>query len=224
MQIRPTPVLLVVLIALVAAIAIACAGASDNGGSGSQDVTPGQAENGGAADATDQPDGTEPGATDQPAGTEPHLENGASEDPELTQDELARETFRDLRKLESGVRSLSSFIRELDNSVAPISLAGRTPQELTEDWFEECCENAQEDISEELLETERELVDLLAVYQEAGDERRVQIAQQLGTHLANIEALVTVLARLPTSQGATSILEDLSLELVGFSEALAGLG
>ena len=138
---------------------------------------------------------------------------------------IASASLRKIREIESAIRRLNSRIRILNTRIARAgnSFFGE-PDEQNEDWFDECCDDSQGDISEELREAEDAIVNLIAIYEEAGDEPRMQVAQQLGTHAANINALMTVLAGLPTRDGATSVIEDMSLELVAFSEAVANLG
>lgn len=213
MQKRRIQALFSVLIALIAAIAIACGG----GDSGSQDVTPGQTQ---ADDGTPVPGSTNaPDATNQPDTTQ------TPDDADPIDDELRRETSREIRDVESAIRRLNSRFRILNNNIARAGgLFFGAPEEPIDDWFDECCDDSQGDISEELEEAEDAILNLIGIYEEAGDKPRLQIAQQLGTHSANINALMTVLAGLPTSEGATAIIEDMSLELVAFSEALASLG
>ena len=148
----------------------------------------------------------------------------ATEEPRPTVDPAAREASRQIRVIERAQRKLTARLSDLETDVAQAGdLPRSTPDEEFDGWFDECCDDA-EDISRDVHEAADELVILSAIYQEADDEPRLQITQQLGTHLANIDALITVLSGLPTSDGAASIAEDVSFEFDAFSEALASLG
>ncbi len=142
-----------------------------------------------------------------------------------TADIFGRRASGPIREIERSLERLNRLVSRFDERITQArSLSGGTPEEPSEGWFDECCEEAEEDIYYELLDAEDQVVELVAIYQEAADGPKLQIARQLGAPLANINALVTVLAGLPTSDRAASIIEDMSLELAAFSEAFAGLG
>ena len=157
-----------------------------------------------------------------PAPTKPgSLEPKSTSAPEGP---LARATSRSIREIDSSIRKLNSRLERLGDRIARAD--GETDDTLdqrTADWFDECCDDEQEDISDELSDAADEIVELISIYREAGDEQSLQMVQQLGTHAANINAWVTVLSGLPTSDGANAILEDMSNELAAFAEAVAGL-
>jgi hypothetical protein len=122
--------------------------------------------------------------------------------------ELQRETSRPIRNLKSTIETIDTRAGTLRNNI------GR-------DFG---ARHEEDDIIDELSDAEEVIQDLMTAYEEAGEEVRLGVARQLGVHTANIEALVVVLALLPTSDGSESILDDVALEVDAFTELLAGLG
>lgn len=141
-----------------------------------------------------------------------------------TADIFGRRASEPIREIERSLEKLNSLVARFDERITRARRLSGDPPEEPDDWFDECCEGVEEDIFDELLDAEEQVVELIAIYREAADEPNLQIVQQLGTPLANIDALVMVLAGLPTSDGAAPILEDMSLEIVALSEVFAGLG
>ncbi len=183
------------LLVLLLALVAAIAIACGGGGSGTADATPDPA----AAHAT--------------------------EAARPTVDVFAQRASELVRDIGRGLEKLDRLVGRLDENITRAgSLSGGPREEPPDDWFDECCEDEEEDISDELRDAEDEIVKLIAVYQEAADEPRAEIVREMGTPLANVDALVKVLAGLPTSDGAASIVEDMSLELAALTETFTGLG
>lgn len=207
-----TPLLF--LAALVAAFAVACGGDSDSSDTMS---TPAVGDTPAAGQTVDPEATINPSNGDEPDETA----NGATP----TEDPLAREAERAIRDVERAIGRLNSRVRVLTASISQSGFQlGDGEEEPIDDWFEECCDDAQRDISEEIRDANAGIATLVGIYDETGDSERLAIAQRLGDHTANLEASITVLAQLPTPDGAGPILEDLGLELQAFADTLASLG
>lgn len=149
----------------------------------------------------------------------------ATEEAKPTIDVVGNQADAPIREIERSLERLSVLVSRIDERIAKDISQSRGTSELTaEGWFVECCDEREEDFLDKLLDVEEQLQKLTAIYEEAADEPKSEIIRQLGTSLANINALARVLAGLPTSSGYVSVLDDISLELAAFSEAFAALG
>ena len=199
----PSLALVAALLVLAALVLVGC-----GGGSESKDPT-----------AVDVPDGTsEPPETFDPNATEsPH-------DSEPTDDAVTEETSRTIREIERSVRRIDSIVRRLPSKIARLNPLGLgPPDEPIEDWFDECCDDTLSDLDEELQTIRQESLELIAVYEEVADQSSLLVVDQVGTAAANIEASIKVVALLPNSAGANSILEEIMLEVEALAEAVANL-
>ena len=159
-----------------------------------------------------------------PFATQDPTARRATEEAKPTVDIVGHQAEGPIRDTERALERLNVLVGRFDERIAKArSLSGGTPEDVSDDWFTECCAREGEDIFELLLDAEAERVGLITAYQEAADEPRLQIVRQLETPLANVTARVTELEALPTSDGAASILADMLLELTAFSEAFASL-
>ncbi len=173
---------------------------------------------GGGSDADDPapidagPGTSVPGGTDTP------------DEPEPTDDAVAEETARTIREIERSVRRIDSIVRRLPSQIARSNPLGQAdPDEPVDDWFDECCDDTISDLDEELREIRQESLELIAVYEEAGDQGSLDVVEQVGTAAANIEASINVVALLPSSAGADSILLETMLEVEALAKAVSNL-
>lgn len=191
-------VLLGILFLVVALLLAACGGGSDADDPAPNDVGPGTS----VPDGTDAPDVT----------------------PEPTDDAVAEETARTIREIERSVRGIDSILRRLPSQIARSSPLGLgAPDEPVDDWFDECCDDTISDLDEELRDIRSESLELIAVYEEVGDQGSLDVVDQVGTAAANIEASINVVALLPSSAGADSILLETMLEVEALAKAVSNL-
>ena len=195
---RKLPFILVVLVAALALFSFACG--SDSNGS------------------------DEPATQDEPA--TPADGDGPDDDGlSLADREMAREVERAVREVEVALRGMSTRMSILQTSVSRAGGAFGIPdaEERAEDWFSECCDDISGDFNEEAREAERGLERLVELYTEADDGGRLATVERMGLRIGNLRASVSVLEGLPTVDGAPAILEEMSQELLSFSEDLGTL-